>query len=391
MCSMNNDMDVNLKNYCVDAKDHAYIESLSQVDSTDAKQMLDVGIDTGEDDRAGTFIQKDSSVIHCKTWQDGVEVMGISEAQKKHRWLKDYIWKSISPNTDKFTSLAKEKPHKGYFIRSLPGVKTEYPVQACLYIAKEKFSQNVHNIVIVEEDSELHIITGCATAPHLISGLHIGISEFFVKKGAKLIFTMIHDWGEKINVRPRTVTQVDAGGVVVSNYISLRPAGSIQMFPTTYLNGKGAIARYSSILVANKGNFVDMGSRVVLNAPNTHAEIITRAITLGGTIIARGSLVGMASPIKAHLECKGLILKDGLIHSIPELQGYVPGVEMSHEAAVGKIDEQEIEYLMARGLDEDEAISTIVRGFLNVEIEGLPAGLKDRLDKAIFETQKDMM
>jgi Fe-S cluster assembly scaffold protein SufB len=95
--------------------------------------------------------------------------------------------------------------------------------------------------------------------------------------------------------------------------------------------------------------------------------------------------------IKAHLECKGLILNDGLMQAIPELTGHVPGVEMSHEAAVGKIDQHEIEYLMARGLDEDEAISTIVRGFLNVDIEGLPAGLKKKLDRAVSETQKDMM
>jgi len=79
------------------------------------------------------------------------------------------------------------------------------------------------------------------------------------------------------------------------------------------------------------------------------------------------------------------------MQAIPELSGYVPGVEMSHEAAVGKIDQQEIEYLMARGLDEEEAISTIVRGFLNVDIEGLPTDLKKKLDKTISETQKEMM
>ena len=79
------------------------------------------------------------------------------------------------------------------------------------------------------------------------------------------------------------------------------------------------------------------------------------------------------------------------MQAVPELTGHVPGVEMSHEAAVGKIDQQEIEYLMARGLDDEEAISTIVRGFLNVDIEGLPSGLKKKLDKDISETQRDMM
>ncbi|MCK4619993.1 MAG: SufD family Fe-S cluster assembly protein, partial [Desulfobacterales bacterium] len=221
-------------------------------------------------------------------------------------------------------------------------------------------------------------------------GLHVGVSEFYVKKGAKLIFTMIHDWGEEINVRPRTVINVDEGGLIISNYISLKPVGSLQMFPTTYLNGKGAVARFNSILVASKGSFLDVGSKIVLNAPDSRAEIISRAITTGGTIIARGNLIGKVAGIKAHLECKGLIINDGLMHAIPELQGYVPNVEMSHEAAVGKIDQHEIEYLMARGLDEDEAVSTIVRGFLNVDIEGLPENLKNKLDKIISETQKDM-
>ena len=260
-----------------------------------------------------------------------------------------------------------------------------------MYIASEKFSQHVHNIVIAEENSELHIITGCATAPHLVSGLHVGVSEFYVKKGAKLTFTMIHDWGEQVNVRPRTVTRVEEGGVIVSNYVSLRPVGSLQMFPTTYLEGKGAVARFNSVLVAGKGSHLDVGSRVVLSAPDTRAEIVSRGITSGGTIIARGDLIGKVAGIKAHLECKGLILNEGLMHAIPELSGYAPGVEMSHEAAVGKIDKREIEYLMARGLDEETAISTIVRGFLNVDIDGLPPALKQRLDQTIAETQKDMM
>ena len=391
MHKIDKNMEINLEKYEADAKTHAYVENLSQIDPSDASQLLDIGVDVDENARIGTYIQKDKSVIHCASKQNGVEVMGISHALAKHTWLSDYMWKSIPPETDKFTYQAKEKPHEGYFIHALPGVKTEHPVQSCLYIAKDGFSQNVHNIVIAEENSELHIITGCATAPRLVTGLHIGISEFYVKKGAKLTFTMIHDWGEMVNVRPRSVIQVEEGGTIISNYISLRPVGSLQMFPTTHLNGAGAVARFNSILVASRGSSLDVGSRIILNAPNTRAEIISRGISSGGSIIARGDLVGKVAGIKAHLECKGLILNDGLMQAIPELSGYVPGVEMSHEAAVGKIDQQEIEYLMARGLDEDEAISTIVRGFLNVDIEGLPAGLKEKMDKVVAETQKDMM
>ena len=101
--------------------------------------------------------------------------------------------------------------------------------------------------------------------------------------------------------------------------------------------------------------------------------------------LQEGEIIGNEVPARGHLECKGLILGGGIIHAIPELQGTKPGVELSHEAAVGKIAQEEIEYLMARGLDEDEATSTIVRGFLNVEIMGLPQELRDSIDATIAE------
>lgn len=382
---------VDLNRYDSRADAHAYLDDLSQLPAADARKLLDVGVSTGDGDRAGTFLQMDRSVVHCKTTQPGVEILGITEAAARYDWLEGYLWQHIQPDQDAYTAHSRKLPHEGYFIRAEAGAKLAHPVQSCLYIAKQGFAQNVHNVVIAEPGSDLHIITGCATAPHLTAGLHIGISEFYVKKGARLTFTMIHDWGEKVDVRPRSVTVVEEGGVLVSNYISLRPLGTLQMFPTTYLRGPGAVGRFNSILVASRGSHLDVGSRIVLEAPETRAEIISRAITYGGDIIARGDLVGKAAGIKAHLECKGLILNDGLMQAIPELTGHVPGVEMSHEAAVGKIDRGEIEYLMSRGLDEEAAVSTIVRGFLNVDIEGLPPQLQAKLDQAIADTQNDMM
>ena len=382
---------VDLSEFQTEAEDHPYLEELRRVDAADAEKWLDVGIDPLEKERTGPFIQKDRSVVHCRSGQPGVEMSSISQAMDDHPWLSDYLWKSVPQDADMFTRSAVAHPHEGYYIRALPGVQPAHPLQSCLYISTSGFSQNVHNLVIIEEGASLHVITGCATAPHLQSGLHVGVSEFYVKCGATLRFTMIHDWGENVSVRPRTVTRVAEGGTFISNYISLKPVGSLEMFPTTYLDGPGAVARFNSVLVAGRGSFMDVGSRVVLAAPGTRAEIISRGITSGGTIIARGDLIGKVAGVKAHLECKGLILNDGLMHAIPELQGFVPGVEMSHEAAVGKIDQREIEYLMSRGLDEDEAVSTIVRGFLNVDIEGLPAGLRKKLDAAVRDTQKDMM
>ena len=128
---------------------------------------------------------------------------------------------------------------------------------------------------------------------------------------------------------------------------------------------------------------MDCGNRIDLAAPETRGEIISRVVTTGGTVINRGFIGASAAPAKGHLECKGLILGGGRMHAIPELDSNQDGVELSHEAAVGKIAQEEIEYLMARGLDEDEAAATIVRGFVNVDIMGLPAPLKKAMDEQI--------
>ncbi|MFO7930757.1 MAG: SufB/SufD family protein [Thermodesulfobacteriota bacterium] len=375
-----------------DTADHReYLEQLENADPEEARNWLNVGVDITGENRAGTYIQKDCSIVHSGCTSRDVEVMGISQGLETYEWLSDYVWRLVSPDKDEFTRRAHEKPHEGYFIRSFPGAVVKEPVQSCLYISEEGLSQNVHNIVIAEENSEMHIITGCATAPNLRAGMHVGISEFYVKKNATLHFTMIHRWGEKIEVRPRSFVHVEEGGTIVSNYISLSPVGSLQTYPVAYLDGKDSVARFNSILVSPPGCELDVGSKVVLSHPGARAEIISRAITTGGTIIARGEMDAQSEGVKGHLECKGLILKEGIMHAIPELIGRVPGVDMSHEAAVGKIDQREIEYLMARGLDEESAVSTIVRGFLNVDIEGLPPGLAEEIDRVVGETQNDAM
>ncbi len=382
---------LDLSRYNKTPSSHSYVRDLTLIEAKDSERWLHVGVDVSENNRSATFIQQDATVIHASAAVKDVEISSISEALEANEWLKDYMWRHLSPDSDEFTVHSSQMPSDGYFIRSQPGAKIAQPIQSCLYLSQEGVTQNVHNIVIAEPDSEMHVITGCAKASHVNSALHLGVSEFYVKKGATLNFTMIHDWGEAVDVRPRTAVYVEEGGVIVSNYISLRPVGSLEMNPTTILDGKGAVARFNSILVATHNSWLDVGSRVYLNQPETRAEIISRGITAGGTIIARGEMIGKVAGCRGHLECKGLILNEGLMHAIPELRGYVPGVDMSHEAAVGKIDQREIEYLMARGLDEDEAVSTIVRGFLNVNIEGLPPGLAAEIDKTVTETQEDMM
>lgn len=384
--------DINMEAYSPETRAHPYQEDLSAFSQAERDQMLMAGVDLGAKNRSGTFVQKDLSVVHSRSTQEGMEIMDIEEALAKYDWLYEYWWNAVPVNMDKYTARAELHQEHGYFIRSMPGAKSVYPLQACLYLEEDNLAQDVHNIIIAEEGSELHIITGCATAPHVTQGLHVGISEFYIKKGAKLTFTMIHNWADKMAVRPRSATIVEEGGLFLSNYVCMQPVGSLQMYPAAHLVGEGATARYNSILVAPPGSEMDVGSRVLLKAKGARAEIISRAITTGGKIIARGHINGQVPEIKAHLECKGLILSDdGIIHAIPELEGHKQEVDLSHEAAVGKIAQEELEYLMARGLNEEEATATIVRGFLHVDIEGLPPELKAEMDKAVELSEKSLL
>jgi Fe-S cluster assembly scaffold protein SufB len=385
--------DINLDEFDQAPVPHSYLAEgdLCDLPQEEQKRLIMSGLDVTEKERGGTYFQKDTSVVHCHSRQEGIEVTPIKKALEQFEWIKEYYWKLVAVDTDKYTAAAELELHDGYVIRALPGSKSIYPIQACLYLDKDGLQQNVHNLIIAEEDSELHIITGCATSPHLKRGAHVGISEFFVKKNAKLSFTMIHNWAEDMVVRPRSVAQVQEGGLFINNYICMKPVRSLQMYPTTHLVGRDAVARFYSIVVGTPGSEYDLGGRIFLKHPGNRAEIVARAISNGGKIIARGHLIGEVPGIKAHLECRGLILNGGIIHAIPELEGLADGVEMSHEAAIGKIAQEEITYLMSRGLTEDEATSTIVRGFLSVDIPGLPPQLKAEIDKAIEESDKDVM
>jgi hypothetical protein len=381
---------IDLSDYDFRAPAPGEIPDLSRLSAEDKEQMLMAGVDVAAQAVSGTYLQVDHGAVHCKTRQEGVEILDIKEALAKYDGLKDYFWTQVDKDKDEFTRAAAENLHGGYFIRTAKGAKITEPVQSCLFIKGEGIGQNVHNVIIVEEDSELNILSGCSVAHGTREAAHMGISEFFVGKNAKLSFTMIHNWAETTVVRPRSAGVVQEGGVFINNYILLKAVRDLQMYPSITLAGRGAVARFNSVMVAPPGSLVDNGSRIIMAAPDTKGESIARTITTGGTIIARGNITGLAAPAKGHLECRGLILGEGVIRAIPELDARVDGVELSHEAAVGKIAQEEIEYLMARGLDEDEATSTIVRGFLNVDIMGLPDKLRQVIDKTIEETGKDM-
>ncbi len=350
------------------------------------KERLEkVGIEMDPKKRSGSFLMLDQEVRTVSKFMEGIEIMPIRKALEKYEWLRDYMGKAV--RRDEFVEEV-EKDFNGYFIRALPNAKVEIPVEACLYLAKIG-KQRVYNIIIAEEGSELNVISGCVSHPKAV-GMHIGVTEFFVKRNAKLSFTMIHNWSEEIEVRPRSGAIVEENGIFISNYVLLSPAKLVQMYPTAYLK-KNATAIFNSIVVAFENSVIDMGNRAVLLEKGSSAEIVSRTISKGGKVIARGHIVAESPEVKGHLECRGLILNEGEILAIPELEAKCPNVDLSHEAAIGKIAEEEIFYLMARGMSRDEATATIIRGFMEIDVRGIPPALKREIDKAIELAEKELL
>ena len=205
-----------------------------------------VGIVGNKDERSGSFLMVDDKPM--VSFYSGVEVSSLKSALEKYDWLEEYRWNLVEGSGD----------YDGYFIRVSKDTRVGLPVEACLYLKKLK-SQRVHNVIIVEENSELNVITGCTS--ERLSGLHLGVSEFYVKKNAKLTFTMIHNWKKKNEVLPKTGILVEDDGEFISNYILLSPVKIVKSCPVAHL-GKNAKAIFNSVVVAFEGCEIDLGSTV---------------------------------------------------------------------------------------------------------------------------------
>ncbi|MHA1652829.1 MAG: SufB/SufD family protein [Candidatus Thorarchaeota archaeon] len=364
--------------------------SIEEVPEEDKALAEEVGFDPTEQSVAGSFMQFDneSFLADVLIKQEGLEVLPTPVALQKYDWLTDYLWRAVPVDADKYTAASELQGYGGYFIRALEGKKVEMPVQTCLVIKRSRSVQNVHNIIIAEPESELHIITGCATPSEVERSLHLGVSEFYVKKNAKLTFTMIHKWNEQIDVRPRTGAIVETNGVFITSYAILSPARSLQTYPKVRLVGRNARADLYSVVYGTGTSRYDVGGALVFEAPGARGKVISRSIaTDSAQIIARGELVGKTAGVRGRLECNGLLLNEGArIAAVPMLDAVAEGVELSHEATVGKVGADQLNYLMSRGLTEEEATSLIVTGFIHLKTPDLPPPLQKTIDDAVKMT-----
>ena len=346
-----------------------------------------VGIDLDNEKRSATMIIHNEQTVLLEkndSSSENYEYLPIGQALSMYPWLKDYSFVAVPANYDEVTlECSKQKRPIGFFIRVKKGVKVSLPCQAAMFILSDLLKQTIHNIVILEEDSELELITGCTSDKFDHERTHIAVEEYYVGKHAKLKSTMIHSWGSHMKVFPRSAAIVSENGYYENNYISIEPAKIIHSNPMTYLNGENASAKYLTVVLGTPGSTINTEGNIYLNAKNTSAELLHRGVCTGGTLHQGGLLIANA-PCRAHIDCAGMILnqtKTGLIQSIPGLESHHEDAHMSHEASIGKISPESVEYLMTRGMDEMQAISMIVRGFISNDIEGLG----DDLNRQISE------
>ena len=374
------------------------VESLEGLSHQVKEAAVMAGMNMKEEMRSGSYLQVDRSVVYeslNKAYEGQLEIMSTPDALTKYDWLEDYYWKALPVDQDKYTAHVELHMTHGYFIRVFPHQKPQFPVQSCLLVAENNISQNVHNIIIVEEGAELQVITGCTLAKEEAEGIHLGVSEFYVKKGGKLFFTMIHNWAENFHVRPRTAIVVEESGAFVNNYVLLNPVKSIQAFPVAYLKGDRASAKFNTVVYGQKDSYIDLGSKIVLEGEDTRGEALARTIAAEESVIyARGDLVARTKGYcLAHLDCRGIVFSSNAkIFAIPQLvsEGALKA-ELSHEASIGPIAEEQVEYLMSRGISREDAVSAITSGFLNLDIPYIPDFLDKNIKDVIKATAKDAL
>lgn len=389
--------DIDISRY-VQHVERGRVESLEGLSHQVKEAAVMAGMNMKEEMRSGSYLQVDRSVVYeslNKAYEGQLEIMSTPDALTKYDWLEDYYWKALPVDQDKYTAQVELHMTHGYFIRVFPHQKPQFPVQSCLLVAENNISQNVHNIIIVEEGAELQVITGCTLAREEAEGIHLGVSEFYVKKGGKLFFTMIHNWAENFHVRPRTATVIEEDGAFVNNYVLLNPVRSIQAFPVAYLKGDRASAKFNTVVYGQKDSYIDLGSKIVLEGEDTRGEALARTIAAEESVIyARGDLIAKTRGYcLAHLDCRGIVFSNNAkICAIPQLvsEGALKA-ELSHEASIGPIAEEQVEYLMSRGISREDSVSAITSGFLNLDIPYIPDFLDKNIKDVIKATAKDAL
>jgi Fe-S cluster assembly protein SufB len=346
---------------------------------------------------AGVGAQYESEVVYHSIREDleklGVLFLSMDQALREHPELvKEYFGRIIPPNDNKFSALNSSVWSGGSFVWVPPGVKVDVPLQAYFRINSENMGQFERTLIIAEPGSEVHYVEGCTAPTYTTDSLHSAVVEIIAKEGSRVRYTTIQNWSSNVYnlVTKRATAYRDA----TVEWIDCNLGSRLTMkYPSVYMLEPGAHGEVLSIAYAGKGQHQDAGAKMVHAAPDTSSVITSKSISKnGGRATYRGLLKAYkgSENVKANVRCDALLLDE---HSRTDTYPYIEIEEdkasIAHEATVSKVSEEQLFYLRSRGLDENEATTMIVNGFIEPIVKELPMEYAVEMNRLIQLEMED--
>ncbi|MHB8190730.1 MAG: Fe-S cluster assembly protein SufB [Ferrimicrobium sp.] len=328
----------------------------------------------------GVTAQYESEVVYHRNREElakmGVIFTDMDSAVRDHpEIVQAYLGTVIPPNDNKFAALNSAVWSGGSFIYVPPGVQVEMPLQAYFRINSENMGQFERTLIIADEGASVHYIEGCSAPVYSTDSLHSAVVELIAKPGARITYTTIQNWSSNVYnlVTKRARAEAEARVEWIDGNIGSRLT---MKYPAVYLMGPKASGEVLSVAYAGRGQHQDAGAKMVHAAPETTSTIVSKSISKDGGISTYRGLVRMdpgATGSRSFVRCDALLLDDD---SISETKPYMEIGErnawVGHEATVSKVGEDQLFYLMSRGLSEAQAMSLIVNGFIEPVTRTLP-------------------
>ncbi|MGC0144251.1 Fe-S cluster assembly protein SufB [Pseudactinotalea sp. Z1732] len=360
----------------------------------DIKNTYDkLGIPEAEKQRlvAGVAAQYESEVVYHQINEElerqGVIFMDTDTALKEHpEFFEEHFGTVIPTGDNKFASLNTAVWSGGSFVYVPPGVHVEIPLQAYFRINTENMGQFERTLIIADEGSSVHYVEGCTAPIYKTDSLHSAVVEIIVKKDANVRYTTIQNWSQNVyNLVTKRATVATGGSMEwVDGNIGSK---ATMKYPAIYLMGEHARGETLSAAFSGSGQHQDTGAKMVHMAPHTSSSVVSKSVSRGG---GRSSYRGLVQVLEGATHAKSTVLCDALLvdtisrtDTYPYVDVRVDDVEMGHEATVSKVSEDQLFYLMSRGLTEFEAMATIVRGFIEPIARELPMEYALELNRLI--------
>lgn len=329
---------------------------------------------------AGVSAQYESEVVYgslLSNFSDrGVIFMSMDQALKSYpEMVKKYFGTLIPPADNKFAALNSAVWSGGSFLYIPKNVKIDLPLQAYFRINAPKMGQFERTLIIADEGSEAHYVEGCTAPVYAADSLHAAVVEIFVKKGARLQYTTVQNWSKNVYNLTTKRAKVEEEGTMLWTDANLGSKVTMK-YPACLLAGRRARGEVLSLNFAGKNQTMDTGGKMIHLAPQTSGTIISKSLAKNGGNSAYRGLVYIqkgAKGAKSKVRCDSLILDEySQADTFPHIKVKENQVEATHEAATGKLNEQQLFYLRSRGLDQSAAEELLVHGFLEPVVRKLP-------------------